>query len=90
MVAAATSATVMSASAHTATAATVKAATSASTAVTATAMLRERCRRGKQRHGSDCAEQNLKKSGPIHVCYLHPTSTQEVRAARTSRPYYIN
>jgi hypothetical protein len=71
------------------TTATMEAATT-STAMTATTMLRESSRRGKQRHGSDCAKQNLEESGPVHVCYLHPIATQEVRVARTSRPFYIN
>jgi hypothetical protein len=71
------------------TTAAMEAATT-STAVTATTTLRESSRRGKQRHGSDCAKQNLEESGPVHVCYLHPTSTQEVRAAGTPRPFYNN
>jgi hypothetical protein len=92
----AASSAVMSAAA-TATATTVEStasttaameAATTSTAVTATTMLRESSRRGKQRHGSDCAKQNLEESGPDHVCYLHPTSTQEVRAAGTPRPFY--
>ena len=65
-------------------------AAATSTTMTATTMLRERTRRAEQRHGSDCAKQNLEESGPVHVCYLHPTATQEVRAARTLGPFYIN
>src|SRR5271154_666978 len=84
---AATTAAVVSATASTT---TVEAATTTPTTVTAPTMLRERSRRGKQRHGSDCAKQNLKKRGPVHVCYLHPTSSQEVRAARTPKPFYNN
>jgi hypothetical protein len=84
MSAAATATTVESTASTTA---AMEAATT-STAVTATTMLRESSRRGKQRHGSDCAKQNLEESGPVHVCYLHPTSTQEVRAAGTPRPFY--
>jgi hypothetical protein len=85
---AATTAAVVSATASTT--AAMESAATASTAVTATTMLRERSRRGQQRHGSDCAKQNLEESGPVHICYLHPTSTQEVRAARTPRPFYNN
>jgi hypothetical protein len=84
---AAATAAVVSATASSTTA--VEAATTTAT-VTAATMLRERSRRGKQRHGSDCAEQNLEERGPVHVCYLHPTTTQEVRAARTPRPFYTN
>jgi hypothetical protein len=83
---ASTTATVEAATTSTA---TMEAATT-STAVAATTMLRESSRRGKQRHGSDCAKQNLDESGPVHVCYLHPTSTQEVQVAPTSRPFYNN
>jgi hypothetical protein len=87
MVAAATSAAVVSATASTTTA--VEAATTPTTVTTATT-LRERSRRAKQRHGSDCAKQNLEESGPVHGFNLHPATTQEVRAARTPKPFYNN
>jgi hypothetical protein len=83
---AAATAAIVSATASTT--ATVEAATT--TAVTTATMLRERSRRAKQRHGSDRAKQNLEESGRVHVCYLHPTTTQEVRAAGTLWPFYIN
>ncbi len=70
-------------SATTSATAAVEAATT-STAVTTATMLRKRGRRGKHRHGEDRSEQNLEESGPVHVWYLHPTTTQEVRAARNA------
>jgi hypothetical protein len=82
---ASTTATVEAAASTTA---TVEAASS--TTVTATTTLRECSRRAKQRHRSDCREENLKISGPVHGCYLHPTTSQTVQAAGTPRPFYIN
>jgi hypothetical protein len=73
-----------------ATASTTAPVEAATTAAVAAAMLREHSRRAKQRHGSDRSKQNLEESGPVHVCYLHPTTTQEVRAAGTLWPFYIN
>jgi hypothetical protein len=67
----------------------VEAAASATTVPTATA-LRERSRRAKQRHRSDCGEEKLKISGLFHGCYLHRATSQSVRAAGTPRPFYIN
>jgi len=61
----------------------VEATTAAPAAVTAATTLRERSRRAKQRHRSDCAKQNLEESGPVHGCNLHPATTQKVRPART-------
>ena len=72
------------------TSADVEAAASATTTVTATTTLCECSRRAKQRHRSDCREENLKISGPVHGCYLHPTTSQAARAAGTPRPFYIN
>jgi hypothetical protein len=71
------------------TTAAVEAAASATTVTTA-ATLRERSRRAKQRHRSDCREEKLQTSGLIHVWYLHPTACQAVRAAGTPKPFYIN
>jgi hypothetical protein len=59
----------------------VEAAPTTPTSVTTATTLRERSWRAKQRHRSDCAKQNLKECGPVHGCNLHPTTTQEVRAA---------
>jgi hypothetical protein len=88
MVAAATSAAVVRATASTTTA--VEAATTTPTTVTTATALRERSRRAQQRHGSDCAKHNLEESGPVHGFNLHPATTQEVRAARTPKPFYNN
>lgn len=65
-------------------------ATASTTTVTATTTLCECSRRAKQRHRSDCREENLKISGPVHGCYLHPTTFQAARAAGTPKPFYIN
>ena len=51
--------------------ATVETAATATTAVTATTVLRERSGRAEQRHGSECAKENIKERGLLHVCYLH-------------------
>jgi hypothetical protein len=87
MVAAATSAAVVRATASTS---AVEAATTTPTTVTTATALRERSRRAQQRHGSDCAKHNLEESGPVHGFNLHPATTQEVRAARTPRPFYTS
>jgi hypothetical protein len=84
---AAASAAVMCATASTT--AAVEAASSA-TAMTATTTLREGSRRAKQRHRSDCSEENLETSGPNHDCDLHPTTSPTVRAAGTPEPFYTN
>jgi hypothetical protein len=68
----------------------VETAAPAATTVTATTTLRKCSRRAKQRHRSDCREENLKISGPVHGCYLHPTTSQAARAAGTPRPFYTN
>jgi hypothetical protein len=68
----------------------VEAAASPATTVTATTPLRECSRRAKQCHRSDCREENLKISGPVHGCYLHPTTSQAARAAGTPRLFYTN
>src|SRR5271155_5719332 len=74
-----------------ATAATaVEAAASSATAVTATTTLRESSRRAKQRQSCEYREDNLETSGPIHVCTLHPNTSQAMRAARSPNPFYIN
>src|ERR1700678_2960160 len=57
--------------------------TTTAAAVTRAPALRERGRRANQRHGSDCAEQNLEESGPVHGCYLHPANPQ--RCGRPER-----
>jgi hypothetical protein len=83
---AATSATaVVGATASTTTA--VKAAAT-STTVTTTAMLRKCGRRAKQRQRSNCSDEKLETSGPSHVCTLHPTTSQAMRAAGTPEPFY--
>jgi hypothetical protein len=87
VIAAAASTTIMRATAST-TAAVRAAATSAT--VTATAMLRKCGRRAKQRHRSDCSEEKPNTSGPFHVCTLHPTTSQAMRAAGTPEPFYSN
>ena len=77
----------------------VEAATSATTAVeaaaststvTTTTTLRKCSRRAKQRQRSEYREDNLETSGPIHVCALHPNTSQAMRAARSPNPFYIN
>lgn len=93
MIAAAASTTVMSATATTtvetttATAA-VETAASTTTAMTATTTLRKCSRRAKQRQRSEYGEDNLERSGPIHVCDLHPITSQAMRAARSPKPFY--
>src|SRR5271156_6682820 len=85
------SATAASTVEATATAATaVEAAASSATAVTATTALRKCSRRAKQRQRSEYREDNLETSGPIHVCALHPNTSQAMRAARSPNPFYIN
>ena len=85
------SATAASTVEATATAATaVEAAASSATAVTATTTLRESSRRAKQRQSCEYREDNLETSGPIHVCTLHPNTSQAMRAARSPNPFYIN
>jgi hypothetical protein len=65
-------------------------AAASTAAMTPATMLRERCRRVNQRHRSKYCEENLETSGPKHVCDLHPTASQAVRAARSPKPFYIN
>ena len=64
--------------------------TTAASAMTATTTLRERSRRAKQRQRCKYREDNLETSGPVHGCYLHPTTSLAVRAAGTLRPFYTN
>src|SRR5271155_2322553 len=84
------SATAASTVEATATAATTVEAATAATAVTATTTLRESSRRAKQRQSCEYREDNLETSGPIHVCTLHPNTSQAMRAARSPNPFYIN
>ena len=86
----ATSAETTTASVEATTAPATAVEAASATAVTATTMLRKCSGRANQRHGRDCCEEYLESSGPKHVCDLQPTTSQEVRAARSPKPFYIN
>jgi hypothetical protein len=76
---------------ETATASTTAVEAAAPTAaMTATTMLRKCSRRAKQRQRCEYGKDNFETSGPIHVCNLHPTTSQATRAARSPKPFYIN
>ncbi len=86
----ATAASAATVEAATSPATAVEATTAPTTTVTATTVLRKCSGRTNQRHGRDCCEEYLETSGPKHVCDLQPTTSQEARAARSPKPFYIS